>query len=170
MKNKVLLMDDKQESLIRSLRYLLPPETWELVSVANLDQAVAKLDSGETDLIVMAVDSRSSERWMAIDEITETNPILPVIVFTEEAGLEDLAEAVGARALVKQPVDLPVLVQTMGELLGERRQKRAFGNHTAQAGFIKVASRRGSLLEDLQRRFATSYASGTQFRNWGINE
>ena len=170
MKHKVLLVDDEEKSLIRSLRHSLPPETWELVPVSNPKQVVAKWGSGGTDLIVMALDSRAAAGWEAIDEITEANPFLPVIVVTKEAGLENLAEAVGARAVAEQPVHVPALVETMGKLVGELSEKQTHGNRTVDAGFGKVASSGGGSLENLQRRYAAPYPTATPFRNWGINE
>ena len=170
MKHQVLLVDDEEKSLFRLLRHSLPPETWELVPVANPKQAIAKSDSGETDLIVLALDSRASAGWEAIDVITEANPFLPVIVITKQPGLKNLAEAVGARALVEQPVDVPALVQTMRKLLAERKEKPAHGNRAAEPGFRQVSSRSGDSLENLQRRYTAPYAMATPFRHWGINE
>ena len=107
MKQKVLLVDDDNESLLRSLRDSLSSETYQVVLAENVQQAIAKSEAGEIDLLLMSLDAPTEQRWEAIEEITEENPFLPVILITSQAELRNLAEAAGACALMEKPVDVP---------------------------------------------------------------
>lgn len=124
LKQKVLLVDDENESLLSSLRHSLSSETYEVVLAKNVQYAIAKSKAGEIDLLLLNLDSPTEGGWEAIDEITEENPFLPVIVITGQVELRNLAEAVRACALVEKPVDVLLLLQTIRELLAEPLQRR----------------------------------------------
>ena len=109
MKQEVLLVDDDHESLLPSLRHLLWSETYEVVLAENVQHAIAKSEAGEVDLLLMNLDSLTEQAWEAIAEITKENPFLPVMVITSQSELRELAEVAGVRALVKVPVDGPML-------------------------------------------------------------
>ena len=113
MKHKVLLLDDNNESLLRSLGNSFSAETYEVVLGENALEAIEKSDAGEIGLLVMNLNSPTDEGWEAIDEITEENPFLPIIVITRQPELRNLAEAAGVCAFVEMPVDVPTLLQTI---------------------------------------------------------
>ncbi len=94
MKQKVLLVDDDNESLLRSLRHSLSWETYEVILAENVQDAIAKSEAGEIDLLLMNLDSPTEQGWEAIDAITEENPFLPVIVITRQPELRERAESV----------------------------------------------------------------------------
>ncbi len=72
----------------------------------------------------MKLDLQAGEGWEAILEITEENPFLPIIVVTSQPGLRTFAKAAGARALVEEPIDVAVLLQTIRDLLAETSASR----------------------------------------------
>ena len=170
MKHRLLLVDDQEGSLTRSFRNLFPSESWEVALAANAKQAIEKSHAGETDLLVMALDSRTADGWRAIDEITEVNPFMRVVVITKQPDLRDLAEAVGARALVEQPVDVPTLLQTMQELLGKPKEKGMRGARSQDMSLRHVPASSQSFREILQQRYTAPYALTSSHRDWGINE
>ena len=170
MKSKVLLVHDDSESLLRSLGNPFSADTYEVVLAKSAQEAIEKSDAGETDLLLMKLDSRTDEGWEAIDEITEENPLLPVIVITRQPELRNLAEAVGACALVEMPVDVPTLLQTIRELLAEPAQRRMERVCNRITDFRQVPPADGSFRDQLDRRYTTPYHFNTPAPRWGINE
>ena len=160
MKQKVLLVDDDNESLnLRSLRHSLSSETYEVVLAENVQHVIAKSDAGEIDLLLMNLNSPTEQAWEAIAEITRENPFLPVIVITKQSELRKLAEAAGARALVEEPVDGPMLLQTIRELLAEPIQSRMRRTSNQEIDFRHVPPGRGDFRELLHRRYTAPFHS-----------
>lgn len=124
MKQKVLLLDDGNESLIPLLRHSLSLEAYELVPAESIQHAGAKSDAGEIDLLLMSLDGATEDEWAAINKITRENPYMPVIVITSQRQLRKPAEGAGICAFVEKPVDLLPLLQTIRELLAEPFQSR----------------------------------------------
>lgn len=169
MKQKVLLMDDDSESLLCSLRHSLSSETYETVLAENVQGAIAKSEAGEIDLLLMNVDSPTKQGWEAIAEITEVNPFLPVIVITKESELRERAQAAGACALVEKPLDVPMLLQTIRELLAETVQGHMERVFYCISDFRHVVSRSGDVHDLLHRRFPSPWLHPSP-THWGINE
>ncbi len=148
MKHKVLLLDDEDESVIRGLRHSLSSEKWEVVLAESMHETIEKSQAGEIDLLLMALDSRTDERWEAIDEITEENPFLPVIVVSGHAELRSLAEAAGARAFIETPVEWRALLQTIESVLGDAADQRVQGISEHECDFRHVRSCHRKMHED----------------------
>lgn len=157
MKRKVLLLDDNNESLLRSLGNSFSAETYEVVLAESAQEAIDKSDAVEIDLLLVKLDSRTDEGWEAIDEIIEENPFLPIIVITRQPELRNRAVAAGACALVEIPVDVPTLLQTIRELLPEPAQSRMERVFNRPTGFRQIPPAGGSLRDHLDRRHTTPY-------------
>jgi len=146
-------LDGDNESLLHSLRHSLASETYEVVRAENVQHAIAKSEAGEIGLLLMNLDSTTKQRWEAITEITRENPFLPVIVISKQSELRKLAEAAGARALVEEPVDGPMLLQTIRELLAEPIQSRMHRTSSHEIDFRHVPPGSGDFRELLHRRY-----------------
>ena len=170
MKQKVLLVDDDNESLLRSLRHSLPWETYEVILAENVQDAIAKSEAGEIDLLLMNLDSPTEQGWEAIGAITEENPFLPVIVITRQSALRERAEVAGARALLEEPVDGPMLLQTIRELLAERVQRRMRRTYNQAIDFRHVPPGSGDVRDLLHRRYAAPSHYPVPQSHWGLNE
>jgi len=171
MKQKVLLVDDDNESLLRSLRHSLSSESYEVVLAQNVQDAIEKSEAGEIDLLLMNLDSPTQGGWEAIGEITKENPFLPVIVITSQAELRNLAEAAGTCAFVEKPVDVPMLLQMIRELLAEPVPRRMERVCNLISDFRHVPSSSGDVRGLLHRRYtAPFHYLGLPQSRWGINE
>ena len=170
MKHKLLLLDDEADSTVGLVHHSLSSETWEVSLAKSVQQAIEKSDAGEIDLLLMKLDSRTDEGWQAIDEITEENPFLPVIVITRQPELRNLAEAAGACALVEVPVDVPALLQTIREVLAEPVQRRMDRVCNRPKDFRQMPPAAGSFREQLKRGYTTPYRCVTPTPRWGLNE
>ncbi|HXI51405.1 MAG TPA: response regulator [Candidatus Saccharimonadales bacterium] len=170
MRQKVVLVDDDNKSLLRSWRHLLSSETYEVVLAENVQHAIAKSEAGEIDLLLMNLHSPTEQGWEAIAEITKENPFLPVVVVTRQSELRKLAEAAGVRALVEEPVDGPILLQTIRELLAEPIQSRMRRTCTQEIEFRHVPPGSGDFRELLHRRYTAPFYFPLPTSRWGINE
>jgi len=170
MKQKVLLVDDDNKSLLRSLRDSVSSETYEIVLAKNVQHAIAKSGAGEIDLLLMNLNSPTEQGLEAIAEITRENPFLPVVVITKQSELSKLAETAGARALVEEPVDGPILLQTIRELLAEPIQSRMHRTSNQEIDFRHVLPGSGDFGELLQRRYTAPFHYSLPQSRWGINE
>lgn len=170
MKHKVLLVDDDNESLLRSLRDSVSSETYEVVRAENVQHAIAKSEAGEIDLLLMNFNSPTEQAWEPIAKITRENPFLPVIVISKQSELRKLAEAAGARALVEEPVDGPMLLQTIRELLAEPIQSRMHRTSSQEIDFRHVPPGSGDFRELLHRRSTAPFQYRMPTSRWGLNE
>ena len=171
MRQKVLLVDDDNESLLRLLRHSLSSESYEVVLAQNVQDAIEKSEAGEIDLLLMNLDSPRQGGWEAIGEITKENPFLPVIVITSQAELRNLAEAAGTCAFVEKPVDVPMLLQMIRELLAEPVPRRMERVCNLISDFRHVPSGSADVHGLLHRRYtAPFHYLGLPQSRWGINE
>jgi len=170
MKQKVLLVDDDNKSLLRSWRHSLLSETYEVVLAKNVQDAIAKSEAGEINLLLMNLELPTEGAWEAIAEITGKNPFLPVIVITLQSELRKLAKAAGARALVEEPVDGPMLLQTIRELLAEPLQSRVPRTSNQEIDFRHVPPRSGDFRDLLHSRVTAPFQYRMPTSHWGINE
>ena len=162
MKHQVLLVDDDDdESLFRSLRQFHPSETCEVFLAGNVQEVIERADAGEIDLLLMKLDSPTDDWWEVIDEITEENPFLPVIVVSNQPELRNLAEAAGARAFVETPVELRALLQAMEAVLHDAAEQRVQGISEHECDFRHVRSSQEKRHEDslVRADFAMSHAN-----------
>jgi len=157
---------DGNESLLRSLPHLLSSETYEVVRAGNVQDAMAKSNTGEIDLLLINLDSPTEQGWETIGAISGKNPFLPVIVITNKSGLRELAEAAGARALVEEPVDSPMLLQTIRELLAEPVQSPMPRTSNRKIDFRHVPPGSGDFRDLLHRRYTAPFHLPPS--RWGI--
>ena len=62
--------------------------------------------------------------WETFERLTTIHPLLPIIVITARPEQYPLAVAAGVGALMEKPLDLPLLLHTMEELLNEPIEQR----------------------------------------------
>jgi len=170
MKQEVLLVEDN-ESRLASFQHLLSSEAYEVVLAENVQHAVARSGAGGIDLLLMNLDSPTEGEWEAIDEITRENPFLPVIVILSPSSCSlGLAETAGACAFVEKPVDVPMLLQMIRELLAEPVQRRVARACNRLSDFRHVPSSSGAVRDLLHRRSTASFRYCLPTSRWGINE
>jgi CheY-like chemotaxis protein len=62
--------------------------------------------------------------WETFERLTTIHPLLPIIVITALPDQYPLAVAAGVGALMEKPLDWPLLVQAIEDLLSEPIEKR----------------------------------------------
>lgn len=106
---RILLADD-QPDVLKALRLLLKPEGYDVTSVATPQGALAELETGRYDILLMDLnytrDTTSGREGLdLLRRVGELDETLPVIVMTAYGSVDVAVEAMrrGARDFVEKP-------------------------------------------------------------------
>jgi len=124
MTKRILLVDDER-SIRESLSKILRAENYEVVLAENGQEAIGKNDAGRIDLLILDLNMPVMNGWVTLDWLAAVNPLLPVIMITGRSNQRALAETAGADVLMEKPLDVPLLLQTIRELMDEPMESRA---------------------------------------------
>jgi DNA-binding response OmpR family regulator len=144
MKKRILIVDD-DTSIRNGLKKLLKKASYDVVLAADGFEAVERFFSDSIDLLLLDLNMPGKDGWAACENITRTNPYVPIIIMT---GLPDqfpVASAAGAGALLEKPLNPEELLRVIEDLLGEPRT-----NHWL---------RRRSWLQDARTAPSTKFVS-----------
>ena len=116
MKAKILLADDDRE-VLASLRAALASEGYNVIVATNGREAIEHFRQGHIDVALLDLNMPVKGGWETFERLTTIHPLLQVIVITARPDQYPLAAAAGVAALMEKPLDLPLLLQTIDELL-----------------------------------------------------
>ena len=129
MAKKILLVDD-EKAIRDSLSKLLCTEGYEVVLAMDGQQAIQMLVQEPIDILILDVGLPVKDGWATLRWLTQVNPLFPVILITGRWNQTELAEAAGVDVLMEKPLNVPLLLQHIHELLQEppqaRHRKRSF--------------------------------------------
>jgi DNA-binding response OmpR family regulator len=124
MTKRILLVDDER-SIRESLSKILGAENYEIVQAENGREAIEKHSAKRIDLLILDLNMPVKNGWVTLDWLVEINPLLPVVIITGRSNQRALAETAGADVLMEKPLDVPLLLQTVRELMDEPVERRA---------------------------------------------
>jgi DNA-binding response OmpR family regulator len=124
MTKRILLVDDDR-SIRESLGKILRAENYEVVLGENGEAAVEKHAAERIDLLILDLNLPAKNAWTTLAKVVAIHPLLPVVIITGRPNQRILAETAGADALMEKPLDVPLLLQTIGELVAESMESRA---------------------------------------------
>jgi two-component system response regulator ResD len=120
---RVMICDDEasvRESLVR----VLWTEDYEVVPARDGRDAVSKFLAAPCDLVLMDLNMPQVDGWEALEWITKVHPMIPVILITARPNQYQRAVGLGIDALMEKPLDFPLLLKTIAELLSEPETDR----------------------------------------------
>lgn len=123
MEKTILVLDD-DEPIRQSLLKLLLAEGYEVVLAAEGREALETLERRSIDLLLLDLNLPNKSGWDVFERVTSTNPLLPIIIITGRQKQSELAVAAGVGALMQKPLDVPLLLKTISELLVEPVEAR----------------------------------------------
>ncbi|HEV2211171.1 MAG TPA: response regulator [Verrucomicrobiae bacterium] len=123
MNKKIMVLDD-DEQIRKSLLKLLRVEGYEVILAEEGVEALDKLERQGVDLLLLDLNLPNKSGWDVFERVTSTNPLLPIIIITGREKQSELAVAAGVGALMQKPLDVPLLLKTIAELLIESPQQR----------------------------------------------
>jgi DNA-binding NtrC family response regulator len=123
MKTKILLVDD-DEGVLAALSAALASEGHEVVVAKNGREAIDRFREGHIHLALLDLNMPVKGGWETLERFTTMHPLLPVIVITAEPDQYPMAAEAGVAAFMEKPLDLPLLLQTIDQLLVEPVEQR----------------------------------------------
>ncbi len=123
MKKRIMVLDD-DEPIRQSLLKLLRAEGYEVVLAGDGSEALEKLGRNHIDLLLLDLNLPNKSGWEIFERVTSADPLLPIIVITGKHKQSEMAAAAGVGALMEKPLDIPLLLKTIAELLAELPEKR----------------------------------------------
>jgi DNA-binding response OmpR family regulator len=121
----ILIVDD-EENLRRSLSLILKKTGYEVSCASKGQEAIEYLQSKPYDLMFLDLKMPDMDGLELLPRIHGMFPDLPVLILTAHATLESAIEAVrkGARDYLVKPIDPPLILARVEEILNEQRQPR----------------------------------------------
>ena len=117
-KRKILLVDD--DPAVRKILFqLLVDEDYFVLSAANGPEALELAESTELDLVLLDLDKPERDGWQAYERLSESHPQLPIILITSQPDHLLKAMASAVNALLKKPLNLVKLFQTIHSILSD---------------------------------------------------
>lgn len=123
-------MVDDDSSIRESLRKVLQTEGYEVALAGNGREAIDKFNQERIDLVLLDLNLPVNSGWDTFGTLTAIDPLLPIIIITGRQNQSRLAAAAGISALMEKPLNVPLLLQTIADLLAEEpatRLKRLVG-------------------------------------------
>jgi DNA-binding response OmpR family regulator len=123
MKNKVLLADD-DANIRELLGRVLESEHYEVSLARTGREAAAKFLAEAPDLVLLDISKPDKDGWEALQVMNGRHPDVPVIVITARSRQYRRVADFGIDALMEKPLDLPLLLDTIADLLAEPGSNR----------------------------------------------
>jgi len=154
---KTILLVDDEPAIREALRKTLRAENYEVVLAENGQEAIERHGAEHIDLLLLDLNIPVKNGWATLEWLAAVNPLLPVIIITGCSNQRALAETAGADALMEKPLDVPVLLQTVRELMDEPMETRAKRVRSRASGFRYTPHDSDQLRGMLLERFSTPY-------------
>ena len=117
-RKRILLADD-DSGIRESLGKLLRNAGYQVVPAAHGGQVLQFLFGDPFDLLLLDLNMPEIDGWQTLEHIAASRPELPVVVITAQSDQAQWAADRGARVLMEKPLDLPLLLRTVEELVAE---------------------------------------------------
>jgi CheY-like chemotaxis protein len=119
-KPRLLLVDD--EATVReALGRLLQTEGYEVILAASGREAIQTALEWPVDLVLLDVNMAIQNGWETSQRLTNAQPDLPIIMITANPGAVQMPAATRVEGVMEKPLDLPLLLATIRNLLSARQ-------------------------------------------------
>ena len=112
-----LLLADDSLPIRECLTEILAGLGHEVAHASDGQQVLERLASEDFDLVLLDLNMPGLDGWDTLKRLHARHPLLPVVVITAQANQRDWMQAMGARALLEKPLDLPLLGRTIESLI-----------------------------------------------------
>lgn len=154
---EIILLVDDEKSIREALRKVLRTENYEVLLAENGEAAMERYGTGRIDLLLLDLNLPGGSGWATLAWLAKVNPLLPVVIITGRANQRELAEKSGADALMEKPLNVPLLLQTIRELLDQPIEARARRAKQRTSSFRFIPCDEELFREMLAERFTVPY-------------
>jgi DNA-binding response OmpR family regulator len=121
VKKKILVVDDDPQ-IRESLGKLMRAEGYEVAMAADGQEGIEIFDTTRIDLVLLDINLPGNSGWEIFGALTSSNPFLPIIIITGRENQHDLATLAGVGALMEKPLNVPLLLKIIAELIAEESE------------------------------------------------
>jgi len=135
----ILLVDD-EENLSRTLAMILQREGYIVKTAASIKEARQCLEDDAYDLAFLDLKLPDESGLNFLPEVRSKFPDMPVVILTAYDKLDAAIEAVrkGARDYLLKPIDPPLIIKRVEDILAERQESGSQNNrYTRFKGLLK---------------------------------
>ena len=123
MKKRILIADD-DAAVRESLGRVLQAEDFDVVFAESGCETISKFLTVPYDLVLLDLSMPHTDGWEAFDWLSKLHPLMPVIIITARPNQYLRAASCGIDALMEKPLDFPLLLKTIKDLLAQSEQQR----------------------------------------------
>jgi two-component system response regulator MprA len=134
MPKKILLADD-DVSVRENLGRVLELELYDVVLASSGSEAAAKFRADPPDLMLLDLDMPDQKGWETLNANCRAGRRVPIFIITALPHQAKRAEQLGAAALMEKPLHLPLLLQTVSDLLAKAVETQRVRTISEAAGF-----------------------------------
>jgi two-component system cell cycle response regulator CpdR len=156
MTPEILLVDDDQ-SVRESLTKLLALAGYTVSPARDGAEAMECFNAGRVGLVILDINLGPESGWTLLEAMTALKPHVPVIVITAEWGQRAKAEAGGVKGLIEKPIDVPVFLALIQELLADGAPAKRGRLRTREGRCRYVSRHYEPQLRCLQQRYASPF-------------
>jgi two-component system response regulator QseB len=145
MKKRLLVVDD-DPSVRGSMKKLLEESGYEVLVAENGEVAEKIFGNEIVELLILDLEMPERDGWDVFDGVRSGGSSVPIIVITGLANELETRRIPGLDALLEKPVEVPILLKRIEELLQESTAQRqaklsgclenAFANTSAVPGYL----------------------------------
>jgi DNA-binding response OmpR family regulator len=115
---------DDDPTVRDSLNDVLVSEGYVVIPAENGQQALDLANRSSVDLVLLDLNMPVKNGWDTFEQLTREHPLLPIIIATARPNQLFTALSAGVGALLEKPMDISMLLRTMGKLLAESTEQR----------------------------------------------
>ena len=123
MQKHILVVDD-DVAVRKALIDVLAGEGYLAVPAGGGLQAMAQAASMPLDLVLLDLNLVGQDGWHTFEQLASHHPTLPIIIITARPGQMAKATRLRADGLMEKPLDLALLLETIGKFLAESKAQR----------------------------------------------
>jgi two-component system, OmpR family, response regulator MprA len=120
---KTILLADDDKAIRETLGKVLVLEQYSVIFASTGREAAEKFISHIPDLVLLDLSMPDRDGWDAFDLMKSTHPSVPVVVITAKPHQSERAATVGVAALMEKPLDIPLLLKAIRDLLAKTETK-----------------------------------------------
>jgi DNA-binding response OmpR family regulator len=121
---KGILLADDDAAVRESIARVLESEGYDVLLARNGYEAIARFVDLKPHLVLLDLIMFGKDGWSTFTQMERLDPFVPVIVITALPNQFARANSLGIDAIMEKPLDLPLLLKTIKQLLAEPMAQR----------------------------------------------
>jgi DNA-binding response OmpR family regulator len=121
---KRILLADDDPGVREMVGRVLESEHYVVTFARNGREAAQRFSASAPDLVLLDLNMPDGDGWKTFGQMCHEDPLVPVIVITARPHQLTNAVELGVDALMEKPLNLPLLLETIRNLMAETEAER----------------------------------------------